>query len=251
MMDKEELTQLERMLSEVSEQFRQQMNDLAKSFTEMFQPMQTTIPAPLLNSLSKIDWPKLLSQMGQSCERLANLGWALPMSFTPRELVELAEHGNTDQQIEQYMLDFFTLDDGRSFMSLRRGVLASAKLVGWRALLEQCFDAYDRRHYLVVIPALLLVVEGAMAQNAGKLKVAEVDPKKFAASLEKAAQPNSIDFHIWRSARVVVDKLFAPSDFGGPHPKKVNRHWILHGRDQRQWTQIDALRLFNLLATIS
>jgi len=251
MMDKEELTQLGRTLSEVSEQYRQQMNELAKSLTEISQPIGTTIPAPLLDSISKIDWPKLLSQMDQSCERLADLGWALPMMFTLRELVELAEHGNTDQQIERYMLDFFTLEDGRSFMYLQRGALASANLVGWRALLEECFDAYDRGHYLVEIPALLSVVEGTMAQNAGKLNVAEVDPRKFAASLEKATQPGSIDFWIWRSVRIVLDKLFAPSGFGGPHPKKVNRHWILHGRDQTQWTQVDALRLFNLLATIS
>ena len=168
------------------------------------------------------------------------------MSFTARQQVKLAEHGNTDQQIEQYMLDYFTLENGRFFLRLRGYVLGSANLVGWREILEQCFDADDRGHYLVLIPALLSAIEGAVAQNAGKLKVAEIDVRKFAKDLEQAAQQGSMDFLVWRSARVVLDKLFSSSDFGGPQPGKLNRHWILHGRDQTQWNQTDALRLFNL-----
>jgi len=173
------------------------------------------------------------------------------MSFTLPQLVELADHGNTDQEVEQYMLDYFTFESGRFFLDLRGHVLGSKNLVGWRALLEQCFDAYDRGHYLVPIPALLSVIEGAVAQNAGKLKLPQLNSKKLAADLEKAAPPGGMGFFVWRSARVVLDKLFASSDFGGPHPGELNRHWALHGRDQTQWTQTDALRLFNLLATIS
>jgi hypothetical protein len=259
-MDEEKLAQLQRTLSGVSEQYRQHMDALAKSLTTMFQPVNqlaATAAAisppvqPLLDTLAKIDWPKLRARMEWSCERLANLGWTLPMRFAPGQLVELAEQGNTDQQVEQYMLDYFTFESGRFFLDLRGDVLGSANLVGWRALLEQCFDAYDRGHYLVPTPALLSVIEGAVAQNAGKLKATQVNTKKLAADLEKAAQPDSMDSLVWRSARVVLDKVFASSDFGGPHPGELNRHWALHGRDQTQWTQTDALRLFNLLATIS
>jgi hypothetical protein len=260
-MNDQKLTELQRTLSAVGEQYRQHMDALAESLAATFQPIQNQLLAtaaaisssvqPLLDTLSKIDWPKLQAQMEQSCERLANLGWTLPMSFTPGQLVELAEHGNTNQQVEQYMLDYFTFESDRFFLDLRSDVLGSTNLVGWRDLLEQCFDAYDRGHYLIPIPALLSVIEGAVAQNAGKLKVGQVNPKKVAADLEKAAQPGSMNFLVWRSTRVVLDKLFASSDFGGPHPGELNRHWVLHGRDHTQWTQTDALRLFNLLSTVS
>lgn len=172
------------------------------------------------------------------------------MKFTLRQLVKLAEHGNTDQQVEQYMIDYFTFESGRFLLDLRSDVLGSVHLGGWRNLLEQCFDAYDRGHYLIPIPALLSVIEEAVAQNAGKLKVPQVRPEKLAADLEKDRKRGSIGFLVWRSTRVVLDKLFANFNFGGPHPCELNRHWILHGRDHTQWTRTDALRLFNLLATI-
>jgi hypothetical protein len=206
---------------------------------------------PEIDAVLRIDWAKLRAQMEQSNDRLANLGWTLPMSFAPAELIELAEHGNTDDEIEKFMVDYFTAENGQFFIELRNGVLSSSNLLGWRRLLEQCFEAYDRGHYLVIIPALLSVVEGAVAETAGKIKSGRVEPNKFAADLEKASTVGSMNFLVWRSVRMVLDKLCASSHFGGPNPGELNRHWVLHGRDQTQWTRTDALRLFNLLATIS
>jgi len=221
-----------------------------KNLTAALQPMQDSIQ-PLLDTISQIDWPTLQTRMTQGCERLAILGWALPMSFTPRELVEIAEKGGANEEIEDYMFEYFTADGGRNFLSLRNNVLRSEDLVGWHALLEECFDSYDRGHYLVLIPALLSVIEGAVAHNAGKFNSSQLKPNKLAADLENDAERDSIKLLIWRSVRLVLDKLFKHSDFKGPPPGELNRHWILHGRDQSQWTQIDAIRLFNLLSTIS
>jgi hypothetical protein len=240
------------------EQYRLLMDDLAKNITNMVLSFQASCQrlseslqaSPLLN----IDWPKILAQRGQGCERLANLGWTTPMTFSLHDFAEIAEHCTSDQEIEQYMLNHFTTADSENFMDIRDITLHSTKLVGWQALLQQCFDAYDRGHYLVTIPALLSVIEGAVAQKAGKLKSTQVNTRKLATDLKKATQLKNQDgmhFLIWRSARVVLDKLFANSDFGGPHPGELNRHWVLHGRDQTQWTQIDTLRLFNLIASIS
>jgi hypothetical protein len=260
-MSNDQLAQFGETLGAVGEQYRQQMDQLAEVMTELFRPMQegqnqlaavgsqiSSSIQPLLETLANIDWPNIYTRMGQSCDRLALLGWALPMTFTPRELVALAEQ-STDQEIEQYMLDYFTQPDGVR-LQLRGSVLHGETLKGWRDLLEQCFEAYDRKHYLIVIPALLSVIEGAVAENAGKLRSGRVKPEKLASDLENDASQGSMQRLIWRSTRIVMERLFAGSHFGGPHPGRLNRHWVLHGRDQTQWTQTDALRLFNLLATI-
>jgi hypothetical protein len=249
-MREDDPAQLGIQFSGVGKQYRQHIDALADGLAKLLEPMQDELSATA-TAISKVDFPKLQLEMKQSCERLANLGWTLPMSFTPGQLVELAEHGNTDEQIEQYMLDYFSVENGCFFLALRRNVLASANLKGWRALLEECFDAYDCGHYLVPIPALLSVIEGAVARYAGKLRDRQVNPKKLAADLEKTAQPGGIRFLVWRSSRLVLERLFAGSDFRGLNPGELNRHWVLHGRDQMEWTQTDALRLFNLLATIS
>lgn len=248
-MDDNELAKLDGPLPEISDEYRRQLETLARDLSVMFQSAGQ-LASEVGRTLAKMDWPKLVAHVKESCERLALLGWTLPMTFTPRETVELLERCKTDIQVEQYMLEYYTVEDGRFFLSIRDKVLRSGTLAGSRVLLEQCFDAYDRGHYCIPIPALLSVIEGGVAQKADKLKTPTVNPKPLAAGLEKAAHPDSVQFLRWQSTRIVLEKLFARSDFAGPHPREVNRHWILHGRDQTQWTQADALRLFNLLATI-
>ena len=244
----------------VGEQYAQHMAGLAEKLAAMFPPLQDQLSAtaaamfssvqPYSDKLSKINWPKLQVRMQQSCERLANLGWTLPMRFTPYEMMELVKYSESDQDIEQYMMDYYTSEGGRSFLELRTDILSSANLVCWRNHLEQCFDVYDREQYLILIPALLTVIEGAIAQKAGRLKSKSVKTMAHASEVENAKDPRSVNFLVWHSIRLVLEKLFADSDFGGPHPGEINRHWILHGRDHTQWTRMDAIRLFNLLATI-
>jgi hypothetical protein len=223
-------------LSAAIEHIRQQMDAFAQTLAETFQGLS-------------IDWDTVQAQMLRSTEQLARLGWTLPMNFTPAELVELA-NGNTDHEIEKYMVDYFIADNGKYFLGLRGRVLSRGNLIRWRVLLDQCFEAYNRGHYLVIIPALLSVIEGCVAEAAGKIKSSEVASNKFASDLEKGSTAGSMRFLVWRSVRMVLDKLFASSNFGGPNPRELNRHWILHGRDHTQWTRTDALRLFNLLDTI-
>jgi len=111
-MNEEELTQLRTLLFSEAEQYRKNMEELARNLTAVVQRAQAQIgPVSegissavhlLAEKLAEIDWPGFHAKMQESCERLANLGWTLPMSFTPRELIELAEHGNTDEQVEQF-----------------------------------------------------------------------------------------------------------------------------------------------------
>jgi len=242
---------MEGMMSEILEQYREWMDAQAEALNRLQKELAASMASVQLSlDLSKVDWPKLHARLGQSCERLASLGWTMPMGFTAREQVDLSERGK-DQQVEQYMLNHFTVEGGRNFLCLRGRVLSSANLVRWRPLLEQCFQAYDRGHCLVLIPALVSVTEGALAQIVGKLKDRRTRARGFAKDLVNTAPPDSIMFFSSRSAQVFIDNLFAGSPFDGPHPGRLNRHWILHGRDHTQWTQADALRLFNLLDTIS
>lgn len=252
-MDDTELAKLEGTLRGVDDEYRRRMNALAKDLSEAFKAARqlTSHVAAVSQMLAKIDWPDLIARIEESSGRLARLGWTLPMTLTPSDLVELAEQCTTDVQVERYMLEYYTCEDGRFFLDVRKNVLRKGTLRRWRVLLEQCFDAYDRTHYLILIPALLSVIEGRVAHKADRLREPVVNPRRLAMDLERAAPHGSIEFLIWRSVRLVIDKLFARSDFAGPHPTEVNRHWILHGRDQTYWTRTDALRLFNLLATIS
>lgn len=241
---------LEGSLAVVGEHYRRQMDALAVKLSEAASQAGPAL-AKFTSELSKIDWLEVQRRMQQSCEKLANLGWSLPMTFVPREMFELAEHATTDNDVERYMLEYFTFEDGRFFVDLRNMIFRSENLAGWQPLLEQCFDAYERKHYLILIPALLSVIEGVVTERAGMSKSRRVTPRRFATELEKTARPGTMLYLVWSSARMVLERLFHDSDFAASHPGELNRHWILHGRDQTQWTQTDALRLLNLLNTMS
>ena len=44
-----------------------------------------------------------------------------------------------------------------------------------------------------------------------------------------------------------LDSFSAPSDFKGKEPKGLNRHWIAHGRSTRKKTQLDCVKMINLI----
>jgi hypothetical protein len=231
-------------------QYRLHVDGLAKSMTRDLDQLSGAMSA-LQYSIKKTDWSKVLRQMKEGTTKLANLGWTLPISFTLQQVAELSQCPHTDTVLEQYMFEHFTRENGQSYSRLRSYVVGASDLQDWRSLLEQCFDAYNRGHYLVPIPALLSVIEGAVAKNAGTLMARDTRPTKHILSLKSRAQPEGIEFLVWHSTQIVADKLFQSCPFDGPHPGQLNRHWVLHGRDHTQWTQTDVLRLFNILGTMS
>jgi hypothetical protein len=49
---------------------------------------------------------------------------------------------------------------------------------------------------------------------------------------------------------VFLQMLFAPKPFDQKPPDRINRHWVLHGRDDCNWSQADVFRLLNALETL-
>ena len=74
---------LKNTLALVGEQYSRQMNALAEKITASVKSLQ-----PGLEAL-RIDWAETARRTQQSCEKLANLGWSLPMTFAPVEMFEL------------------------------------------------------------------------------------------------------------------------------------------------------------------
>ena len=189
-------------------------------------------------------------QWDDSCQRLAELGWTIPMGFTIREVIELAAPTNTDQDIERYIVDFYICDQHKQLRRLHDDLMKSKELTQWHPLLRQCFMAFESNMHLVTIPSLISVLEGAVAQKCDTLRTSMIQPAKYKAIQAKQENPDSMEALIWKSVAKFIEKLYEKSDFGGDRPLLINRHWILHGRDSTMWTVGDSIRLFNALQTI-
>lgn len=183
----------------------------------------------------------------QNAENLARLGWTLPAWASMRQSVEIYKLG-TEEEIEAYFLNMYR-EDRPEYGLLKNGLLTEDNLTRWRPLIRQSFRAYERGDYQIVVPALLTVFEGLVSELSGRF---DQKPNIRQATLHKL---NTASGHteqwVARSVDLFVSEVFKRHSFKQKRPVRINRHWILHGRDHADWSKSDALKLFNAIHTVS
>ena len=126
-------------------------------------------------------------------------------------------------------------------LSLR--LIKRKRLATWRALLREGLWAYRRKRYRLVVPAMLATIEGLVCEITGTIREkgmnAHVNWDK-----RSTKPPEGFLVHVhWCAATSFLGGLWSRSDFGGPQPDGLNRHWVLHGRHPQIGGRADALRL--------
>jgi hypothetical protein len=171
------------------------------------------------------------------------------MTMTPWQLYRILEL-KKQEQIDVAFIDFYSANDNHEYDRLRDDLLSSKELERWHPLLKQCCAAYERGEYLIAVPSLLTVLEGAIAIPSNAPFVRAGDRVEFFKTRIQRAKPDSVAQYMWRSVDAFMKKLYQCSDFStSPPPARLNRHWILHGRDLPGWDISDALRLLQGIGT--
>jgi hypothetical protein len=106
--------------------------------------------------------------------RLGENGWTLPMWATPFEVHQLMQRATEDQDLDALFLEYYDAYDGAAYGWLKRELAAKPKLKRWHAMIEQCLVAFERRLYLVVVPSMLTVLEGCIAEAGGPRVLADL-----------------------------------------------------------------------------
>jgi hypothetical protein len=190
---------------------------------------------------------KALERARIASEHLAGLGWTMPMSLSPRDIVELAD--KPADEVDIFFVDFYTANNCAELTLLNKGFEARASLDQWKQLLGKCFESFATKKHIITVPALLTVIDGVVAKAGNKALAWRIDPATICAE-KAAAAGESVNGWGWNSLKLFFDKLFQPAPFSQNRPALINRNWILHGRDAANWTIADSLRLFNALQTI-
>ena len=182
----------------------------------------------------------------EAAKKLATLGWTVPMAMTPRGIFLLSEQIDAAEVDAQFV--GFYRRDGRDALPGRG--FGSARLARWNPLLEQCSDSYRRGNYLICIPSLITVLEGAIALPEEIEFIRGQDRQIFFKGKIDDCGDDLLMRALWESMDTFVSHLFQYAGFDTVRPLRINRHWILHGRDLPDWKQADALRLFQALETL-
>lgn len=210
------------------------------------------IQQQVAKTLSQVDWPDVaqrLQQLPDEAKRLGDAGWTVAMWATPAEVSHILQAA-TERHIDHVFLDYYEADGDANYRQLKSYLLSRESLSRQRPLIQQCFTAFEHGLYLVVVPAMITVVEGAIAAIGGVDAWRRKDPKQTARKLLGRSPTDSINRVIWSSVDAFVSHLFEQRSFADSHPSLINRPWILHGRDDPSWTKADCLRLFQAADTI-
>jgi hypothetical protein len=186
------------------------------------------------------------AQLEPSVQALGARGWTIPTFATPQQLVLVTAlaHGDADHGFSV----FYEANGGQQLQLLRQSLQASEPLAAWQPLLMEAFTAYAHGLFRVAVPALVTVLDAAVSLLGGRLTT-RADVTRVAAETLRGAN-DGLARTIAASLHAFLLVVFRPHDFASAPPTLLNRHWVLHGRDTRAWTQADCLRLFQAIDTI-
>jgi hypothetical protein len=208
---------------------------------QMIEATRFTMPSSFEDQLERS-----ATALEPSARRLGTLGWTVPLhehiGFVGLA-VQLPEN-----ELDELFLDLYAEDNGASFQRLIATLRGRSCLSHHLHLIDECQQSYLDGRYLVVVPALLPLLERLVALAANSLG-SLVPVRSATATLHlKSRLYRRV---LWASIDGFVQAVFAYCDFQHLRPPLLNRHLVLHGRADADWTQADALRLFHALDTLS
>ena len=122
--------------------------------------------------------------------------------------------------------------------------------IKWRHLLEDCFKCFDLECYKVAIPTLISIVEGEISLIANSNFVGKRLLEVWESDLDTEGEKFDA-IALYSILYFLKNKLFIRKDFGEIRPIIINRHWVLHGRDNPDsWSLGDYYRLINTLSSL-
>ncbi|MGQ7776839.1 hypothetical protein [Bacillus sp. WC2507] len=229
--------------------------DLIKLFSDLGKQYSQLLKEAL-KPLQNIDLQGLEKEWKEAAESLARKGWTIPMNMDIEEIFELSQIEDK-AVIDSSFQTFYSKE--KEFQFIKTNILEHELINGWKELLEQCFENYEKGNYLIVIPNLFIIIENISNilispryqkyLNHNKRISLRTKYKKVQQDIDS----NSVYIIFYVSVAEFLSEAFAFGDFDN-NPIRlpmINRDWVLHGRDDpKNWKQVDTLRLFNALQTI-
>lgn len=182
---------------------------------------------------------RAISVHGEAPARhLGEHGWTVPLWTTASFVVVLQAEFSADE-LDDVFVELYRSSPDEPLQMMFREIRSTPSLSHWQPLIRQAIAAFNRRQYRIVVPALLLIYEGAVARAVSEFERAS-DAKRAAARMVKR-EPPGITRLLWVSLLAFNEEVLRTHRFSDPRPLRINRHWIMHGRDRPEWTRADCL----------
>lgn len=184
----------------------------------------------------------------QMVEHIAAAGWTIPLSIDIKHFEQLKTISSDASALDSFMGDFYA---GRERKAICRKIEKALSSPAKKAMFSECVAAYESAMYSTCSVSLLSLLDGFISEfgdDPSNVKVMRVCHYHFQDEKSKGHDIKSL---CWLSMYQFTHEVFQKSDFTQEEPDTINRHWLQHGRSDRIPNEIDCIKLFNALSTLT
>jgi hypothetical protein len=153
------------------------------------------------------------------------------------------------EEVDQTYLDILERDKFKETKEVIAEIEDYFKDSEFEVLIRQSFEAYSLGLYNVAIIGLLVVLDGALTKLSNNTST-NLSKKIDSIIYNSSSEDNLPNMFFIITFDATVETVSAFISFEGEEPSTLNRHWILHGRSKREYSQLDSIKIINLLYSI-
>jgi len=166
--------------------------------------------------------------------------------MTPYHINEISELIEI-KDIDDYFYEYYIDNNRENLKYLQRTCISYLDVKLVNAYQESLF-AFENKKYIICANTLIPIIEGTLSSfdhtsnNMQKICANQLE--------ECSNKDDSINRIRWNTNAMFIEKLTAHSLFSEEEPLFINRHWLMHGRSAYDITEMDCLRLLNMIGTL-
>lgn len=233
-------------MQETFAQYREISSKIVESMAPYFEMTKrwSEITAPFAETL------KSFSKVATKYKAIQKLGNSQLIWFDnldDRLANDILSEVCTDTIITQHLEDTSYIEIDRIIAESRKSSFLKEK----KGLYSHSIGAYRKKHYDLACIGFIGTIDYLMSKTSGDISTSS--KKHIQIILEKMKTDEVLDsfefsfFTTFLSFENVIQSLFAFSDFSTVEPSELNRHWIAHGRTQKEYSKLDCVKLINLI----
>lgn len=165
---------------------------------------------------------------------------------------EICNSANIDELVQGYYFD----NNEQNMTMLIERCGAAKEIIPYKNLYAQTLNAYQRGHYHLACIGMFSLLDGVLADVSEMLSATNFKQRLGVIEKKLKDKVDLDDFDrktlcIYTSTEQIKESMFGPSDFEGPEPDILNRHWVIHGRTRKAYSKYDFLKIMLWLDSIS
>ena len=174
--------------------------------------------------------------------------------FTGDLTLDLAQKICQSNDVAATVEQFYTENDHQELDSVINRCRQAKQISAYSELFSQTISAYQATHYHLACLGMLAMVDGALSdvsenkKTSYRVRLQEIE-KKIADKFELNDLEKKL-MCIYVSMDSFEESIFKNSDFTKDEPEDLNRHWMIHGRTRREYTELDFIKIILWLDAI-